>query len=51
MVVLFVFIVMVAATDGGALAPGHQLAQLHAVHLGGRPVKNYSYVSDKIVNG
>ena len=30
---------MVAASDGRLFAPGHQLAQLHAVHLGGRPVK------------
>jgi hypothetical protein len=50
MIVLFVFIVMVTAADGGALTPGHQLAQLHAVHLGGRPVENNGNISDEFLN-
>lgn len=41
---------MVTASDGRPFAPGHQLAQLHAVHFGGRPVKYHSDVGDQIVD-
>lgn len=41
---------MVAASDSRPFAPGYQLAQLHAVHLGGRPVKNNSDIGDQVVD-
>ena len=41
---------MVAASDSRPFAPGHQLAQFHAVHLGGRPVKYHSDVGDQVVH-